>query len=87
MSDNDILGIPDDVPMSCLGLALDYSQEAFGAPVEVLVVAKVIHHGDFTYRLLSTAELNSVEALGMLRWGQILLEDGLTSKHDPTNEE
>jgi hypothetical protein len=72
--------------MSCLGLPLDYSPEAFGAPVEVLVVAKVIYQGDFAYRLLSSAELNSVEGMGMLRWGQLLLEDGIISRC-PTEEE
>ena len=65
------------VPMECLGLKLDYSTEDFGAPVEVLIVAKVIHEGEFSYRLISTKELNSVEAMGMFRWGQLLLEDSI----------
>ena len=76
----DILGMPDDVPMTCLGLPLDYSQEAFGAPVEVLVVTKVVHDGDFDYRMLSTRELNSVEALGMLAWARLLLENGIINR-------
>lgn len=67
------------VSMQCLGLELDYSTEAFGTPVEVLVVAKVLYNGDFAYRLISTKELNSVEAMGMFRWGQLLLEDGILS--------
>ena len=80
---------PDEVPMACLGLPLDYSTAAFGAPVEVLVIAKVIHGGDFAYRLLSTAELNSVEAMGMLRWGQLLVEDGIINRamHEGDEEE
>lgn len=86
-------GEDQPVTMECLGLQLDYSPDEFGTPVEVLVVAKVIHRGDFAYRLISTQELNSVEAMGMLRWGQLLLESGIMQRvvsdddDDSTEEE
>lgn len=69
------------VPMDCLGLSLDCSNaEDFGQPVEVVVIAKVIQGGEFGYRMVSTTDLQSVEAMGMIRWAQLLVEEGVLAQ-------
>ncbi len=64
-------------PMTCLGLPLDVDGSDLGTPIEVIIVAKVLVDGEFNYQMVSTSDLASVEAMGMLRWGQLLLEEGI----------
>jgi hypothetical protein len=67
-----------EVPMAALGLELECTSTVeFGQPVEVIVIAKVVQGGDFGYRMVSTPDLQSVEAMGMVRWAQILLDEGI----------
>jgi hypothetical protein len=77
------------VPMLAFGLPLDCASTVdFGQPVELMVIVKVVQGGEFGYRMVSTPDLQSVEAMGMLRWGQILLEEGiLTQARLPAEDE
>lgn len=96
-SDNDEEGLfgegmdnePEVVPMLSLGLPLDCASTVeFGQPVELIVIAKVVQGGEFGYRMVSTPDLQSVEAMGMLRWASILLEEGiLTQARLPDEDE
>jgi hypothetical protein len=80
---------PDVVPMLSLGLPLDCAGTAdFGQPTELIVIVKVIQAGEFGYRMVSTPDLQSVEAMGMIRWAQLLLEEGiLTQARLPEDED
>src|ERR1700721_689847 len=73
---------PDDPPppMTCFGLELDYTAEELGIPLEMIVIAKVMDQGEFGYRLVSTSDLHTIEGLGMLRWGQLLMEEGIMNR-------
>jgi hypothetical protein len=77
-----------DVPMECLGLDLECTSTVeFGQPVAVIVVAKVVQAGEFGYRMISSPDLQSVEAMGMVRWAQILLDEGiLVQAREPEEE-
>jgi hypothetical protein len=65
------------VSMEALGLQLDFNNVEFGTPTELILVVKVVQGGEFGYRMCSTPGLQSVEAMGMMRWGQLLLEEGI----------
>lgn len=79
---------PDDPPppMMCFGLEMDYTAEELGTPLEVIVIVKVMDQGEFGYRMVSTSDLHSIEGLGMLRWGQLLMEEGIMARQHACDE-
>lgn len=56
-----------------LGLPLDVTIEELGIPIDAFVVVKSYHEGEPAYRITSTANLTSVECLGMLEWAKNVL--------------
>jgi hypothetical protein len=66
--------------MTCFGLELDYTAEELGTPLEIILIAKVMDQGEFGYRLVTTSDLHTIEAMGMVRWGQLLLEEGVLNR-------
>jgi hypothetical protein len=69
----------------CLGLELDHSGEHFDIahPLEVLVVVKGLDSRDgLAYWVLWTRQLSPVEAAGMARFAQQVVEDRLDACTD-----
>jgi hypothetical protein len=90
--DQDITPEEPPAPMYCFGLAMDYTPEELGTPLEAIIIVKVMEQGEFGYRMVSTADLHSIEGLGMLRWGQLLMEEGIMNRQhacecEPVEEE
>jgi hypothetical protein len=70
MSDCTILGMPVDVP--------DGDDLRTAQPLAGIVIAKAIDpDGDLRYLVGCTADLMSVEVLGMLRYATLRMEHGL----------
>lgn len=72
--------------MTCFGLELDYTAAELGTPLECIIIVKVMDQGEFGYRMVSTADLHTIEGLGMLRWGQLLMEEGIMNRQHVCDE-
>lgn len=81
------LAEPPTIPMSCLGMDLDGVWEEGTVPIEAFVIVKTIRDGDFSYLLMSTRELNTIECLGMIRYATLILETGILQRAEPTEEQ
>jgi hypothetical protein len=64
---------PAPVPNTVLGLPLDVEIKELGIPMDAFVVVKSYLDGEPCYRITSTANLTSVECLGMLEWAKNVL--------------
>ena len=71
MSDN-LHEYENDQPISntVLGLPLDVEIKELGIPLDAFVIVKSYLDGQPCYRITSTADLTSVECLGMLEWAK-----------------
>jgi hypothetical protein len=61
---------------TCLGLELFYNKaEPLGTPLDCFVMVKTMAaDGEVGWRLLSSENLNSMEAFGAIRWAEKTLE-------------
>jgi hypothetical protein len=64
---------PEPVPNTVLGLPLDVEIKELGIPMDAFVIVKSYLDGEPCYRITSTANLTSVECLGMLEWAKNVL--------------
>jgi hypothetical protein len=75
-------------PQTCLGMHVELVGNApLGHPLEAFVIAKTLDVGDVNYRLLSTPDLNTIEALGMLRLAILLVEKGIIMHSEAEDED
>jgi hypothetical protein len=63
----------EPVPNTVLGLPLDVEIKELGIPMDAFVIVKSYLDGEPCYRITSTANLTSVECLGMLEWAKNVL--------------
>lgn len=61
------------IPNTVLGLPLDVEINELGIPMDAFVIVKSYLDGEPCYRITSTANLTSVECLGMLEWAKNVL--------------
>jgi DNA relaxase NicK len=64
---------PPTFDNTVLGLPLDVEIKEIGMPLDAFVVVKSYLDGEPAYRITSTANLTSVECLGMLEWAKNVL--------------
>jgi hypothetical protein len=64
----------DGVEMKVLGLDVTAEDEHIGIPLEALAVIKVLHEDHIEYRVVSTQGLTSVEGMGMIQYGDLILK-------------
>jgi hypothetical protein len=60
------------------GLECGATTDDLGVPLDAVVILKHYHEGELGYHIYSTEGLLTVECLGMVRWAQLLIEDGVT---------
>lgn len=73
MADRTVLGMP-------LGEPGDDALWA-GTPLEAVVIVKMLNaDGEMAYVTSATPDLKDVEALGMLRYAQLRMEVGMTTR-------
>jgi hypothetical protein len=65
--------VSEPVPNTVLGLPLDVEIKELGIPMDAFVIVKSYLDGEPCYRITSTANLTSVECLGMLEWAKNVL--------------
>jgi hypothetical protein len=68
--------IEEEIPMTCLGKELFLAEDVpLGMPIDVLVIARTLDtDGEIAYRILCNPELDTVHAMGMTRFMQMMLE-------------
>jgi len=72
--------------MTCLGLPVDGTLSTGAVPVDVFVIVRSVHEGDFTYDLMSTEALDTICCLGMIGYAKLVLEAGIL-RHSENPEE
>lgn len=79
----------EEIPMTCLGKELFLSEKVpLGMPIDVLVVARCLDtDGEVAYRILCNPELDTVQALGMTRFMQMMLEGPFLSVFNNRDDE
>ena len=84
----DQLGEDAEPPATLMGLELFYDKDnPIGVPLAGLAIVKTMSGGEIGYRLVSTDDLNTVECLGMLRWAQMIVENGMFDPFIMSDEE
>lgn len=76
-------GPTDEPPATLFGMPLFYDEdEELGVPLEGVAIIKSMVNGEIQYRIVSTKHVTTVECIGMLRWAQVIVEDGMLMLSD-----
>jgi hypothetical protein len=66
-----------EYPLTVLGLTLNIHREDLGIPVGAVVIVKAFHDGEHTTIPITTDGLSLVDALGMIEYAHLCVDNQL----------